>query len=130
MSVATLVPYAGSAFALMLLPAATLGLMAATLEASKGKFPMPAILISAFRAGRQQMRGSQGQYLHQQVLAFHERPRGSLVREHIRPGPECCAERRICPTNVAEGRLRPRPASAGSMRSRVWRNRIATIVIR
>jgi hypothetical protein len=56
MSVATLVPYAGSAFALMLLPAATLGLMAATLEASKGKFPMPAILISAFRAGRQQMR--------------------------------------------------------------------------
>lgn len=56
MSVATLVPYAGSALALMLLPAATLGLMAATLEASKGKFPMPMILISAFRAGRQQMR--------------------------------------------------------------------------
>jgi hypothetical protein len=30
--------------------------MAATLEASKGKFPMPTILISAFRAGRARMR--------------------------------------------------------------------------
>jgi hypothetical protein len=30
--------------------------MAATLEASKGKFPMPTILISAFRAGRERMR--------------------------------------------------------------------------
>jgi hypothetical protein len=56
MSVATLVPYVGSALALTLLPAATLGLMAATLEASKGKFPMPTILISAFRAGRARMR--------------------------------------------------------------------------
>jgi hypothetical protein len=46
----------GSALALTLLPAATLGLMAATLEASKGKFPMPTILISAFRAGRERMR--------------------------------------------------------------------------
>jgi len=56
MSVATLVPFVGSALALTLLPAATLGLMAATLEASKGKFPMPTILISAFRAGRERMR--------------------------------------------------------------------------
>jgi hypothetical protein len=56
MSVASMVPYVGSAMALTLLPAATLGLMAATQEASKGKFPMPTILISAFRAGRQQMR--------------------------------------------------------------------------
>ena len=53
-SVATIVPFIGSALALALLPAATLGLMAATLEASRGKFPMPTILISAFRAGRQQ----------------------------------------------------------------------------
>jgi hypothetical protein len=30
--------------------------MAATREASSGKFPMPLILISAFRAGRQQLR--------------------------------------------------------------------------
>jgi len=55
-SVATLVPVIGSALALALLPAATLGLMAATLEASRGKFPMPTILVSAFRAGRQRVR--------------------------------------------------------------------------
>ena len=56
LSVATLVPFIGAALALALLPAATLGLMAATQEATKGKFPMPSILISAFRAGKQQMR--------------------------------------------------------------------------
>jgi hypothetical protein len=38
------------------LPAATLGLMAATREAGEGKFPMPLILLSAFRAGKQQAR--------------------------------------------------------------------------
>jgi hypothetical protein len=51
-SLATLVPFIGTALALGLLPAATLGLMAATKEASTGKFPMPTILISAFRAGQ------------------------------------------------------------------------------
>ena len=56
LSVATLVPFIGAALALALLPAATLGLMAATQEATKGKFPMPSILISAFRAGQQRMR--------------------------------------------------------------------------
>jgi hypothetical protein len=40
----------------MIVPAATLGLMAATQEALKGKFPMPTVLISAFRAGRQRVR--------------------------------------------------------------------------
>ncbi len=53
LSVATLVPVLGSVLALALLPAATLGLMAATREATRGKFPMPSILISAFRAGQQ-----------------------------------------------------------------------------
>ena len=53
MSVFSIVPYLGNALALGLLPAATLGLMAATREAEKGKFPMPSILISAFRAGQQ-----------------------------------------------------------------------------
>ena len=52
LSVATLVPFIGAALALALLPAATLGLMAATQEATKGKFPMPSILISAFRGPR------------------------------------------------------------------------------
>ena len=56
MSVASILPYIGNALALGLLPAATLGLMAATREASKGKFPMPSILVSAFRAGRQRAR--------------------------------------------------------------------------
>ena len=60
MSVASLLPYAGSVLALALLPAATLGLMAATREASQGKFPMPSVLISAFRAGRQQARAMGG----------------------------------------------------------------------
>ena len=56
LSVASLVPFIGAALALALLPAATLGLMAATQEATKGKFPMPSILISAFRAGQQRKR--------------------------------------------------------------------------
>lgn len=56
LSVASLLPFIGSALALALLPAATLGLMAATQEATKGKFPMPSILISAFRAGRQRLK--------------------------------------------------------------------------
>ncbi|NMM10891.1 MAG: hypothetical protein HHJ16_11540 [Polaromonas sp.] len=56
LSVASLVPFVGAALALGLLPAATLGLMAATQETTKGNFPMPSILISAFRAGRQRMR--------------------------------------------------------------------------
>ena len=55
LSVASMLPFIGAAVALALLPAATLGLMAATQEAAKGKFPMPTILISAFRAGRQRL---------------------------------------------------------------------------
>jgi hypothetical protein len=56
LAVASMVPFIGAALALGLLPAATLGLMAATQEAAKGKFPMPTILISAFRANQQQAR--------------------------------------------------------------------------
>lgn len=56
MSILSLVPVLGGLLALALLPGATLGLMAATREASDGKFPMPLILISAFRAGGQQLR--------------------------------------------------------------------------
>ncbi|RYX95214.1 MAG: hypothetical protein EOO28_12435 [Comamonadaceae bacterium] len=55
-SVLALLPVIGVIFALMIVPAATLGLMAATQEAVKGKFPMPTVLISAFRAGRQRLR--------------------------------------------------------------------------
>ncbi len=56
LALASMLPFIGAALALALLPAATLGLMAATQEASKGKFPMPTILISAFRAGRQRFK--------------------------------------------------------------------------
>ena len=56
LSVASLLPFVGAALALGLLPAATLGLMAATQEATQGNFPMPSILISAFRAGKQRMK--------------------------------------------------------------------------
>ena len=56
MSLAGVVPVIGLALALALLPACTLGLMAASKEASSGKFPMPAVFLSAFRAGRQQLR--------------------------------------------------------------------------
>ncbi len=50
------VPVLGTVIGGMLVPAATLGLMAATAEAAKGKFPMPTVLISAFRAGRERAR--------------------------------------------------------------------------
>jgi len=56
MSVLSMTPLLGNALALALLPGATLGLMAATQETTKGKFPMPVVLLSAFRAGRLQLR--------------------------------------------------------------------------
>jgi hypothetical protein len=47
------IPIVGPIVGGMLVPAATLGLMAASAEAAKGRFPMPSVLLSAFRAGRQ-----------------------------------------------------------------------------
>lgn len=55
-SLTSLIPWVGSVLGLALLPAATLGLMAATREAAQGRFPMPSILASAFRAGQQRAR--------------------------------------------------------------------------
>ena len=49
MSILSFVPMLGEFLALMLLPAATLGLMAATREVDLGKFPMPFILAAGFR---------------------------------------------------------------------------------
>ena len=51
MSVVSVVPVLGGFLALMLLPAASLGLMAATREIDLGKFPMPIVLITGFRNG-------------------------------------------------------------------------------
>jgi hypothetical protein len=50
------VPVIGAAAAFILAPAATLGIMAAAQEAAAGRFPMPVVLISAFRAGPQRTR--------------------------------------------------------------------------
>lgn len=50
-SVVSLVPFIGGALTLVLLPAATVGLMASTQLAADGKFPMPLTLFSAFRTG-------------------------------------------------------------------------------
>ena len=50
------VPVLGPVIGGLLVPAATLGLMAATAEAAKGRFPMPSVLLSAFRAGQQRAR--------------------------------------------------------------------------
>lgn len=55
-SIISMVPLVGNVLSLVLLPAATLGLMAATREADDGKFPMPLILLSGFRAGHQRLR--------------------------------------------------------------------------
>jgi hypothetical protein len=56
MSLAQLVPLVGLALTMALLPACTLGFMAATREADAGKFPLPLVFLSAFRAGRKQLR--------------------------------------------------------------------------
>jgi hypothetical protein len=56
MSLSALLPIVGSFIALTLLPAATLGLMAASREVDLGKFPMPTILTIAFRANKERKR--------------------------------------------------------------------------
>ena len=56
MTVVSQVPFIGIALAMTLLPAATLGMMAATREAMEGRFPMPKVLLTAFRSGSQQSR--------------------------------------------------------------------------
>ncbi|HZY17951.1 MAG TPA: BPSS1780 family membrane protein [Ramlibacter sp.] len=50
------IPVLGPLIGGLLVPAATLGLMAATAEAAGGRFPLPTVLVSAFRAGRQRAR--------------------------------------------------------------------------
>ncbi len=55
-SLLSMVPVLGAALALLILPAATLGLMVATEQAASGKFPMPTVLMVAFRAGQQRLK--------------------------------------------------------------------------
>ena len=55
-SLLSMVPVFGAVMALLILPAATLGLMVASEQASGGKFPMPTVLMVAFRAGQQRLK--------------------------------------------------------------------------
>lgn len=50
------VPLFGPVVVMVLMPAATLGMMVATEQAAQGRFPMPSVLVSAFRAGKQRAR--------------------------------------------------------------------------
>jgi hypothetical protein len=56
MSLATMIPLVGPAVALALLPSATLAMMVAAAEATQGRFPMPTVLLVAFRTGKQRLR--------------------------------------------------------------------------
>lgn len=50
------IPLVGSAISALLVPATTLGMMVASQQAASGKFPMPTVLLSAFRVGRERAR--------------------------------------------------------------------------
>ncbi len=52
-SLVSMLPFIGGALALVLLPGLTAGIMAATQKASEGQFPMPGMLLSAFKDPRQ-----------------------------------------------------------------------------
>ncbi|MDD2712119.1 MAG: BPSS1780 family membrane protein [Simplicispira sp.] len=56
MSIASLVPLIGPVVALMVLPSVTLTMMVASAEALQGRFPTPAVLLVAFRTGRERLR--------------------------------------------------------------------------
>ena len=56
MTLVSKLPLIGVPLAMVLLPGTTLGLMAATREAAAGKFPMPLMLLTGFRAGPQALR--------------------------------------------------------------------------
>lgn len=51
------IPLLGDVLALVLIPAVTVGLMAAAREADAGRFPMPATLLIGFRSGPAKTRG-------------------------------------------------------------------------
>lgn len=57
MSILAMIPWIGLVLALALLPAVTLGFMSATRTVAHGDFPMPTVLLTAFRAGKQQLHG-------------------------------------------------------------------------
>ncbi|MGP1630164.1 MAG: BPSS1780 family membrane protein, partial [Giesbergeria sp.] len=52
----SILPFIGPVLAQILLPSATLAMMVASAETMQGRFPTPALLLVAFRSGRQRLR--------------------------------------------------------------------------
>jgi len=55
-SLLSAIPWIGNIVGLALMPPVTLGFFVASRQAAQGKFPMPSVLLSGFRAGPQQAR--------------------------------------------------------------------------
>jgi hypothetical protein len=55
-SLLAVLPFVGPVLSLAVVPAATLGFMAATRQVSEGRFPLPTVLLTAFRTGQQRFR--------------------------------------------------------------------------
>ena len=55
-SLLSAIPWIGNIAGLALMPPVTLGFFVASRQAAQGKFPMPSVLLSGFRAGPQQAR--------------------------------------------------------------------------
>lgn len=79
MLIVSQLPVVGVLLAGVLVPASTLGLMAATREAAQGRFPMPTVLASAFRAGQQRMKAMLALGLAYAVLSTLASLLGSLL---------------------------------------------------
>lgn len=56
MSLLPAVPWIGLPLGMVLLPSMTLGVMEGTRQAASGKFPMPLVLLTAFRSGQEKRR--------------------------------------------------------------------------
>lgn len=56
LSLLSVIPLVGLVVSLAVVPAATLGFMAATQQVNEGRFPLPTVLLVAFRAGQQRFR--------------------------------------------------------------------------
>ena len=52
-SILSAIPWIGNILGLTLMPAITLGFFVASRQAAQGHFPMPTVLLSAFRSGPQ-----------------------------------------------------------------------------
>jgi hypothetical protein len=52
----SVIPVIGVVISLAIVPASTLGFMAATRQVNEGRFPLPTVLLTAFRAGQQRFR--------------------------------------------------------------------------